>query len=69
MYFVDFVAVNLVSCIVIIAGFVVVLVISSCKFGKVVFSAEAFHVIICVLWFVVWFAWRCCVGVLCIGGG
>ena len=69
MYFVDFVAINLVSCIVMIAGFVVVLDISLCRFGRAVFSAEAFHVIIWVLWFVVWFAWGCCVGVLCIGGG
>ena len=62
MYFVDFVAVNLVSCIVIIVGLFVVLDISSCRFGRAVFSDEAFHVIKYVLWFVVWFIWRCCVG-------
>ena len=46
MYFVDFVAVSLVSCIVIIAG---LFDISLCKFGRAVFRDEAFHVIICVL--------------------
>ena len=46
MYFVDFVAVNLVSCIVIIAG---LFAMSLCKFCKAVLRDEAFHVTICVL--------------------
>ena len=54
MNFVDFVAVNLVSCIVIIVG---LLVISRCRFGRVVFSDAAFHVMICVLWFIIWVFW------------
>ena len=44
IYFVDFVAVSLVSCIVIIAGLVVVFVIRLCIFGRVVFRDEAFQV-------------------------
>ena len=44
MYLVDFVAVSLVSCIVIIAGLFVVLDISWWRFGSAVFSEEAFHV-------------------------
>ena len=55
MYFVDFVAVNLVSCMVIIAGLFGVLDISWCRLGRAVFSDEAFHVIMCVLWFITWF--------------
>ena len=55
MYFVDLVAVSLVSCIVIIAGLFGVSDMSWWRFGRVVFSAEAFHVIMCVLRFVVWF--------------
>ena len=57
MYFVDFVAVSLVSCIVIIAGSFGVFDISWWRFGKDVFNEEAFHVIMCVLWFVVWIVW------------
>ena len=53
MYLVDFVAVSLVSCIVMIAG---LFVISWWRFGKAVFSDEAFHVIMCVLGFVVRFS-------------
>ena len=53
MYFVDLVAVSLVSCMVIIACLFGVLVMSWWRFGRAVFSDEAFHVIICVLWFVV----------------
>ena len=49
MYFVDFVAVNLVSCMVIIAGLFGVFDISLWRFGRAVFSDEAFHVIMCVL--------------------
>ena len=49
MYFVDFVAVSLVFYIVIIAGLFVVLDIIRWRFGKVVFSDEAFHVLMCVL--------------------
>ena len=68
MYFVDFVAVNLVSCMVIIAGlFDVFVTMSWWRFGKAVFSEEAFHVIMCVLWFVVWFNWGRIMGML--GGG
>ena len=42
--FVDFVAVSLVSCMVIIAGLVVVSAIMSCMFGRAVFRDAAFHV-------------------------
>ena len=49
IYLVDFVAVNLVSCIVMIAGSSVVLEINSCRFGRAVFSDAAFHVINLVL--------------------
>ena len=49
MYFMDFVAVNLVSCMVIIAGLTGVFDMSWWRFGKVVFSEEAFYVIMCVL--------------------
>ena len=69
MYFVDFVAVNLVSCIVIIAGLFEVFDISLCRFGSVVFSDEALHVIMCVLRFVVWFVWGYDVGVMGSGRG
>ena len=69
MYFVDFVAVNLVSCIMIIAGLYGVFEISLWRFGRVVFSNEAFHVVMCVLWFVVWFGWGRIVGMLGNGGG
>ena len=62
IYFVDFVAVNLVSCIVMIAGLFVVFDISWWRFGRAVFSDEAFHVLICVLWFVVWLICVCCGG-------
>ena len=45
MYFVDFVAVSFVSCIKMIAGAFVVFDISWWRFGRAVFSAEAFHVL------------------------
>ena len=48
IYFVDFVAVSLVSCIVMIAGLVVVFVIKLYIFGRAVFRDEAFHVMMCV---------------------
>ena len=64
-----FFAVNLVSCIVIIAGLFGVFVISFWRFGRVVFNDEAFHVIMFVLWFVVWFVWGRVVGMLGNGGG
>lgn len=51
MYFVDFVAVTLVSCIVMIAG---LCVRSWCMFGRVVFRDAAFHVVMCVPDVVVW---------------
>ena len=69
IYFVDFVAVNLVSCMVIIAGLFGGFVMSWWRFGRAVFNAEAFHVIICVLWFVVWIVCGLGVGVLGNGGG
>ena len=52
IYFVDFVAVSLVSCIVMIVGFVILSAIKLCMFGKVVFKDEVFHVMMCVLWLV-----------------
>ena len=51
MYFVDLVAVSLVSCIVMIAGLCIV---NRCRFGMAVFKDAAFHVMICVFWLVVW---------------
>ena len=69
MYFVDFVAVNLVSCIVMIAGLFGMFDISLWRFGRAVLSDEAFHVIMCVLRFVVWVAWEGSSGVLGSGGG
>ena len=49
MYFVDLVAVTLVSCIVTIASFCAM---SRCRFGRAVFSDAAFQVVMCVFWFV-----------------
>ena len=69
MYLVDFVAVSLVSCIVMMAGSSSVLIISSCKFGRDVFSDEAFHVMNLVLEFVVCISCGCIVGVIGSGGG
>ena len=69
MYFVDFVAVSLVSWIVIMAGLFVVLDIRWWRFGRAVFSEEAFHVLIYVLWFVIWVNWAGIGGVLGSGGG
>lgn len=43
MYLVDFVAVGLVSCIVMMAGSIGVLFINSCRFGRAVCSDAAFH--------------------------
>ena len=59
IYFVDFVAVSLVSCIVMIVGLVVVFEIKLCIFGRAVFRDEAFHVMMCVLWLVVCMSWFC----------
>jgi hypothetical protein len=53
IYFVDFVAVSLVFCIVMIVGLVVLSVIKLCMFGKAVFKYEAFHMMMCVLRLVV----------------
>ena len=58
MYLVNLVAVTLVSCIVIMAGFCFMI---KCRFGRAVFSDAAFQVMICVLRFVVL--------VVCICGG
>ena len=49
IYFVDFVAVSLVSCIVIIAGLLVVFAMSWWRFGRDVFRDDVFHVLIYVL--------------------
>ena len=43
---IDFVAVSLVSCIVMIDGSFVVLDVSWCRFGRVVFRDDAFHVLL-----------------------
>lgn len=48
IYFVDFVADSLVSCIAMIDGGVWEYVISFCKHDIVVFNEEAFHIIACV---------------------
>jgi len=54
MNFMDLVAVNLVSYIVIIAGLFGVSVISCWRLGRVVLSDDAFQVVMCVLWLEVW---------------
>ena len=64
--FVDFVAVSLVSCMVIIAGF---FAISWWRFGRAVFSDDAFHVMMFVLCFVVWASWGRGGVILGSGGG
>ena len=69
IYLVDFVAVSLVSCIVMIAGCVVLSVIKLYMLGKVVFKNEAFHVMMCVLWLVVCISWFCGTGVFGSWGG
>lgn len=65
----DFVAVSLVSCIAMIAGFAGVFEIKSWIFGRAVFSDEAFHVIKCVLWLVVGICGSCGGGRRGVGGG
>ena len=47
MYFVDLVFVNFVSCMVIMAGLSSEWYTMFCILGSVVFSDEAFHVMIC----------------------
>jgi hypothetical protein len=69
IYFVDFVAVSLVSCIMMIVGFVVVFEIKLYMFGRVVFKDEAFHMMMYVLWLVVCISSFCGNGILGIGGG
>ena len=69
IYFVDFVAVILVSCIFIIAGLFGVFDRSLWRFGRAVFRDDAFHVIMCVLRLVVWFIWGLIIGMLGIGEG
>ena len=69
MYFVDFFAVSLVSCIVMIAGLVVWFDIKLYMLGRAVFNDEAFQVMIYVLWLVVCISWFCGSTVLGIGGG
>lgn len=64
--FVDFVAVNLVSCIMIIVG---LLSTSRWRIGRVLFSDATFHVMICVLWFIIWVFGVCGGGMLDIWGG
>ena len=49
IYFVDFVAVSLVSCIVMIVGCIVVFAFKLYMFGRVVFRDDAFHVMMWVL--------------------
>ena len=69
IYFVDFVAVSLVSCIVMIAGLVVVFVIKLYMFGRAVFRDEAFHVMMYVLWLVVCIFGFCGTDIFGNGGG
>ena len=49
----DFVAVNLVSCMVMIAGLFIVLLVRFSRLGRAVFNEEAFQVMMCVWWHVV----------------
>ena len=58
MYFVDFVAVSLVSWMIIIVVFICVWVMRPCKLGKVVLSEDTFEVIMFV------FGWCCCLFLL-----
>ena len=69
MYFVDFVAMSLVSWIFKIVVFLKELFIRLCKFGRVVLSDEVFQVIILVSWFVVMFVLGVGVGMFGSGGG
>jgi hypothetical protein len=69
MYFVDFVAVSLVSWIFKIAVSLRELLSRLCKFGKAVLSVEAFQVTILVSWFVVMLILSVGVGVSGSGGG
>lgn len=69
MYLVDFVAVNLVSCMVMIAGLLIVLLVRYSKLGRAVFNEEAFQVMMCVSWHVVWISCALVMGMLGIGGG
>ena len=64
MCFVDFVAVN-----VIIVGLCIVLYARFCRFGRAVFSDEAFQVVMCVCWLVVCISCIMFGGILSIGGG
>ena len=65
----DFVAVNLVSCMVMIAGLFIMLFVRLSRLGRAVFKDEAFQVIMCVSWHVVWISCAIVVGILGIGGG
>ena len=69
MYFVDLVAVSLVSWILTIAISVREWFIRLCKFGKAVLSDEAFQVIIFVSWLVYMLVLGVGVGVFGSGGG
>ena len=69
IYFVDFVAVSLVSWIVMIAGLFVVFDVSRWRLGRAVFSDEAFHELMCVLCLVVCISWLGATGTLGNGGG
>ena len=53
IYLVDFVAVNLVSCMVMIAGLLIMLLARFSRLGRAVFNEEAFQVMMCVWWHVV----------------
>ena len=66
MYFVDLVAVSLVSCIVMIVG---LLVMSCWRLGRAVFIDAAFQVVMWVLRFEGWVFGLCVVGLLVICGG
>ena len=65
----DFVAVNLVSCMVMIVGLLIVLLVRFSKLGRAVFKEEAFQVMMCVSWYVVWITCVLFMGMLGIGGG
>ena len=69
IYLVDLVAVSFVSCMFMIAVFVGVLFMRFCRFGRVVLSEDAFHVMMLVSWFMSKFVLGKGVGVFGVDGG
>ena len=68
MYRVDFVDVNLVSCMVMIVGLLIVLLVRLSRLGRAVFNEEAFQVMMCVSGHVVWITCALVMGMLGVRG-